>query len=63
MGPEPLSIAGIDTDSGLKRLGGKRERYESLLRKFATKQAGTVETIRAALSAGTPQRQSVMRIR
>jgi two-component system sensor histidine kinase/response regulator len=52
LGPEPLSIAGIDTDSGLKRLGGKRERYESLLRKFATKQAGTVETIRAALSGG-----------
>jgi two-component system sensor histidine kinase/response regulator len=52
LGPEPLSIAGIDTDSGLKRLGGRRERYESLLRKFATKQAGAVETIRAALSGG-----------
>jgi two-component system, sensor histidine kinase and response regulator len=52
LGPEPLRIAGIDTDSGLKRLGGKRERYESLLRKFATKQAGAVETIRAALSGG-----------
>ena len=45
-------IAGIDTSSGLKRIGGKRDRYESLLRKFAVKQAGTVETIRTALSAG-----------
>jgi two-component system, sensor histidine kinase and response regulator len=54
LGPdhEPLKIAGIDTESGLKRLGGKRERYESLLRKFATRQAGTVDTIRAALSGG-----------
>jgi HPt (histidine-containing phosphotransfer) domain-containing protein len=56
LGPDhgPLRIAGIDTESGLKRLGGKRERYESLLRKFATKQAGTVEAIRAALSSGDP---------
>lgn len=50
--PHGLAIAGIDTTGGLKRLGGKRERYESLLRKFADKQAGTVVAIRAALEAG-----------
>ena len=49
---EPLRIAGIDTDAGLKRLGGKRERYESLLRKFAARQACTVNAIRASLSGG-----------
>ena len=47
-----LKIAGIDTSLGLKRIGGKRERYESLLRKFAGRQAGTAEAIRAALSVG-----------
>jgi two-component system sensor histidine kinase/response regulator len=52
LGPDPLRIAGIDTDSGLKRLRGKRERYESLLWKFAARQAGTVEAIRAALAGG-----------
>src|SRR5215467_8043743 len=49
---EPLIIVGIDTDAGLKRLGGKRERYESLLRKFAARQAGTVESIRESLRGG-----------
>ena len=54
MGPDhaPLRIDGIDTEAGLKRLGGKRERYESVLRKFATRQAGSVEAIRVALSGG-----------
>jgi two-component system, sensor histidine kinase and response regulator len=47
-----LKIAGIDTNLGLKRIGGKRERYESLLRKFAGRQAGAIEAIRAALSVG-----------
>ena len=47
-----LNIAGIDTALGLKSTGGKRERYESLLRKFAERQAGTVEAIRGALSVG-----------
>ncbi len=47
-----LKIAGIDTSLGLKQVGGKRERYESLLRKFAERQAGTAETIRGALSVG-----------
>src|SRR5262249_60611927 len=49
---EPLIIVGIDTDAGLKRLGGKLERYESLLRKFAARQAGTVESIRESLPGG-----------
>jgi two-component system sensor histidine kinase/response regulator len=52
MCPDALEIAGIDTNLGLKSIGGKRERYESLLRKFAAKQAGTVEAIRASLSIG-----------
>ena len=54
MGPNhtPLKIDGVDTDGGLKRLGGKRERYEQLLRKFAVRQAGTVETMRTALASG-----------
>ena len=47
-----LNIAGIDTALGLKSIGGKRERYESLLRKFAERQAGTAEAIRGALSVG-----------
>jgi two-component system, sensor histidine kinase and response regulator len=49
---KPLRIVGINTDAGLKRLGGKRERYESLLRKFAAQQAGMVESIRASLLSG-----------
>lgn len=49
---EPLRIDGIDTNAGLKRLGGKRERYQSLLRKFAARQAGTIDSIRASLSCG-----------
>jgi two-component system, sensor histidine kinase and response regulator len=47
-----LKIAGIDTELGLARIGGKRERYESLLRKFAERQAGSAEAIRGALSGG-----------
>lgn len=47
-----LKIVGIDTNLGLKRIGGKRERYESLLRKFAGQQAGAAEAIRRALSVG-----------
>jgi HPt (histidine-containing phosphotransfer) domain-containing protein len=56
-----LKIAGIDPEFGLKSIGGKRERYESLLRKFAGKQVGTAEAIRAALSVGdksTAERES-----
>jgi two-component system, sensor histidine kinase and response regulator len=47
-----LVIPGIDVRSGLKRTGGHRERYETLLRKFAEQQLGATEVMRAALSAG-----------
>jgi HPt (histidine-containing phosphotransfer) domain-containing protein len=47
-----LVIPGVDTTGGLKRSGGKRERYESLLRKFAEKQAGAVIAVRIALENG-----------
>jgi signal transduction histidine kinase/DNA-binding response OmpR family regulator len=46
----PLEIAGIDTKSALKRMGGKRKRYEALLRKFAEQEAGAVDRIRADLA-------------
>ena len=50
--PGILSIAGIDTELGLKLTGDKRERYESLLREFAKQEADAVEQMRAALAAG-----------
>src|ERR1700745_3197849 len=37
----PLEIPGIDTQSALKRTGGKWQRYASLLRRFADSQVGT----------------------
>ena len=49
---DTLKIAGIDTSLGLKQVGGKRERYESLLRKFAIRQAEAVTAIRTALAVG-----------
>jgi signal transduction histidine kinase/CheY-like chemotaxis protein len=49
---DPLEIRGIDVKSALRRIGGNRKRYESLLRKFAEPSAGAVEGIRAALAAG-----------
>jgi HPt (histidine-containing phosphotransfer) domain-containing protein len=48
----PLDIQGIEVRAGLKRTGGNRQRYEALLHKFAEQQAGTVETMKAALSIG-----------
>jgi CheY-like chemotaxis protein len=48
----PLAIDGIDVKSALKRTGGNRQRYESLLRRFAAQQATTVEDIRKALAMG-----------
>jgi len=53
-GSGSLEIAGIDTQSALKRTGGNRQRYVSLLRKFADSQAGAVGEIRAALKAQDP---------
>src|SRR3954452_1860334 len=50
----PLEITGIDAQSALKRTGGNRQRYVSLLRKFADSQAGAVGEIRAALKAQDP---------
>jgi two-component system, sensor histidine kinase and response regulator len=47
-----LDIQGIEVRAGLKRTGGNRQRYEALLRKFAEQQAGTVESMKAALSIG-----------
>jgi two-component system, sensor histidine kinase and response regulator len=48
----PLDIAGIDVKSAVKRTGGNRNRYETLLRRFAQQQAKTVDGIRKALSVG-----------
>jgi PAS domain S-box-containing protein len=47
-----LVIPSIDVHSGLRRTGGNRARYVTLLRKFAEQQADTVATIQAALSGG-----------
>jgi HPt (histidine-containing phosphotransfer) domain-containing protein len=47
----PLEIVGVDTKSALKRIGGNRKRYETLLRQFAQQQANVVEAIRDALSS------------
>jgi len=47
----PLEIPGIDTQTALRRIGGNRHRYVSLLRRFADSQVGAVGEIRAALKA------------
>ena len=47
----PLEIPGIDTQTALKRTGGNRQRYVSLLQRFADSQVGAVGEIRAALKA------------
>jgi two-component system, sensor histidine kinase and response regulator len=46
-----LLIPGIDTATALKRTGGNRQRYESLLRRFAESQAFAVIEIQSALAA------------
>jgi two-component system sensor histidine kinase/response regulator len=46
-----LAIPGIDTATALKRTGGNRQRYESLLQRFADSQYATVTDIRNALEA------------
>jgi HPt (histidine-containing phosphotransfer) domain-containing protein len=48
----PLDIPGIDVAGAIKRTGGNRKRYETLLQRFAQQQAGAVESIRKALAAG-----------
>jgi HPt (histidine-containing phosphotransfer) domain-containing protein len=52
--PSIPSIPGIDTGSGLKQTGDKRDRYESLLREFAKQEADAVKQMRSALAAGDP---------
>jgi two-component system, sensor histidine kinase and response regulator len=47
-----LEIPGVDTQSALRRTGGNRKRYESLLRKFAQPNAAGVQDIRSALATG-----------
>jgi signal transduction histidine kinase/DNA-binding response OmpR family regulator/HPt (histidine-containing phosphotransfer) domain-containing protein len=47
----PLEIPGIDTQTAFRRTGGNRQRYVSLLRRFAESQAGATEQIRAAVEA------------
>ena len=49
-----LAIPGIDTAGALKRTGGNRKRYESLLTLFADSQSNAVSEIRAALASGDP---------
>ncbi len=46
-----LLIPGIDTATALKRTGGNRKRYESLLQRFADSQSHVLDDIRAALAA------------
>jgi signal transduction histidine kinase/DNA-binding response OmpR family regulator/HPt (histidine-containing phosphotransfer) domain-containing protein len=45
-----LQIAGVDTQSALRRAGGNPKRYEMLLRKFG--ESANVEEIHAALASG-----------
>jgi two-component system sensor histidine kinase/response regulator len=47
-----LVVPGIDVAAGLKRIGGNRKRYETLLRKFAQQQSETAAVIDAALADG-----------
>jgi two-component system, sensor histidine kinase and response regulator len=46
----PFQIAGVDTQSALRRTGGNPKRYQMLLRKFA--ESANVEEIREAHAAG-----------
>jgi signal transduction histidine kinase/CheY-like chemotaxis protein len=48
---DTLQISGIDTKAALRRTGGNRKRYESLLSRFADSQADAVAEIRGALAA------------
>ena len=48
---EDLIIPGIDVATALKRTGGNRKRYESLLQRFADSQSHVLGDIRVALAA------------
>ncbi|HAF61555.1 MAG TPA: hypothetical protein DCK95_04440 [Anaerolineaceae bacterium] len=45
------ALPGIDTENGLQRFGGDRERYRVNLKRFSTKYAGTIDEIEHALEA------------
>ena len=47
---DSLSIPGIETAAALKRTGGNRKRYESLLSRFAASQSAVLSDIRGALA-------------
>jgi two-component system sensor histidine kinase/response regulator len=51
-GRAALEINGIDVIGAIRRTGGNRKRYETLLRRFAQQQSGTMDAIRKALAAG-----------
>jgi two-component system, sensor histidine kinase and response regulator len=48
---DDLIIPGIDVATALKRTGGNRKRYESLLQRFADSQSHILDDIRVALAA------------
>jgi len=51
--PEALpSIAGLDTDDGLSRVGGNRKLYEKILRQFAEQQGPAPGHVAGALAKG-----------
>jgi polar amino acid transport system substrate-binding protein len=50
--PPLPELPGIDTASGLARIGGNRMMYRNLLLKFAANQAGAINELKAALEAG-----------
>jgi two-component system sensor histidine kinase/response regulator len=57
---ESLTIPGIDAATALKRTGGNRKRYESLLSRFATSQAGAARDIRDSLAVNdTPTAERI----
>jgi HPt (histidine-containing phosphotransfer) domain-containing protein len=48
----PVGIEGLDIDTGLRRVLGKRPLYLSMLHKFVAGQRDTIAELRAALAAG-----------
>jgi len=47
-----LSIAGLDTNDGLSRVGGNRKLYVKLLRQFADQQSPAIDQVADALANG-----------
>jgi two-component system sensor histidine kinase/response regulator len=47
-----LDLPGIDVESALKRVGGRRALYLTLLKRLAEEQSGIIESIRAWMDAG-----------